>query len=125
MVDSWDRYTIEELRLDPSFVEEPKRKRRAPRIKGRFLKGPIPMDWLMAAHTKCGGAAVYVGVVLWHLSGMKRGELTFPISNVLAGGYGIARQTKHNALHSLQAAGLVQLEQRGRKAVAVTIVVEG
>jgi len=38
---------------------------------GRFLKGPIPLDWIIAA-AKLPGKALHVGIALWFLAGLKR-----------------------------------------------------
>ena len=40
-----------------------------------FLKGPIPLSWLVKAGT-FGKSALMVGLVLWYMDGMK-GEKTF------------------------------------------------
>jgi hypothetical protein len=52
---------------------------------------------------------------------MKHNALTFPVSNIVVGDYGISRKQKHHALKKLAAAGLVQLEKRGNRAKTVTI----
>jgi hypothetical protein len=82
------------------------------------------MSWLVTAYAKCGSTAAYVGTILWHLVGMKQNELTFQVSNVVAGDYGLTPKVKRLALKKLEKAGLVQLEKRGRKAMTVTITTE-
>ena len=73
---------LEGLRLDPSLVGEVKPRRRKPRYRGRFLKGPIPVAWLAGALSIRGSSAVAVGLALWHLSGIKHNERTVHLSNV-------------------------------------------
>ena len=123
MTTIFDSSSLDGLRLPSNFVGKPKPKKRRPRIKGRFLKGPVPMNWLMTAFTECGGTSAYVGAVLWHLSGMKQNARAFPVSNVVAGDYGLTAKMKHLAFKKLAGAGLVQLEKRGRKAKTITIVI--
>ncbi len=114
---------LEGLRLDPSLVGEVKPRRRKPRYRGRFLKGPIPVAWLASALSIRGSSAVAVGLALWHLSGIKHNERTVLLSNVEVDRWGISRQRKWVGLAALEKASLIAIERRGKASPLVTIVV--
>jgi hypothetical protein len=86
----------------------------------RFLKGPIPMDWIIIA-SNLTGKALHVGIALWHLGGMKNtGEVK--LSGKLRRKMGIQRTTGYNALDELENAQLVSVKRhRGRNPI-VTIL---
>ena len=88
---------------------------------GLFLRGPIPMGWLHEA-SKLGVSALWVGCVLWHLSGVKKSD-TFLVSNFHLHRWGVDRFAKSRALKALANAGLVNIEGRGKRSPKVTIVV--
>ena len=113
---------IESLRLDPSLVGEAKPTRRKPSLRGRFLKGPVPMPWLAHALHVGAGSGLGVGVVLWHLCGLKHNEKTILLSNVEVERWGISRQAKWRALGALERAGLITIERRGKRSPMVTLV---
>ena len=113
---------LEGLRLDP-LVGEVKPRRRKPRYRGRFLKGPIPVAWLASALSIRGSSAVAVGLALWHLSGIKHNERTVLLSNVEVDRWGISRQRKWVGLAELEKASLIAIERRGKASPLVTIVV--
>ena len=115
---------IESLRLDPSLLGEAKPTNRKPRLTGRFLKGPIPMRWLARALHVGAGSGLGVGIVLWHLSGLKHNEKTILLSNVEVERWGISRQAKWRALVALERAGLIVIERRGARSPMVTLVVD-
>lgn len=85
---------------------------------GKFVKGPIPLWWLQRA-TKCSPSAVTVGMLLFHLDGMGRTDIT--ISNEFAKRFGLSRNTKTKALRLLEQAGLVKLRRSGQR-VVVTLL---
>jgi hypothetical protein len=115
---------IESLRLDPSLVGEAKPARRKPRLRGRFLKGPVPMPWLAQALHVGSGSGLMVGNILWHLSGLKHHEKTILLSNVEVERWGISRQAKWRALGALERAGLITIERRRTRSPMVTLVVD-
>jgi hypothetical protein len=119
----WDPNT---LQLDNALAghigKVSRRKRRmVSRDDGLFLRGPIPMGWLHDA-SKLGVGALWVGCVLWHLSGVKK-SATFLVSNLHLHRWGVDRFAKSRALKALAHAGLVNIEGRGKRSPKVTIVV--
>ena len=88
--------------------------------RGRFLKGPVPLEWLIEA-AKLPGKSLHVGVVLWFLSGLKKSrEVTFAPSRRRE--FGIGRHASYRALKCLEMAGLVRLKRKRGRAPLVTIV---
>jgi len=39
----------------------------------KFLKGPIPWNWIVAI-AKLGGKTLHVGIAIWHLVGMTKSQ---------------------------------------------------
>ena len=78
------------------------------------------MSWLELAR-KQGGPALYLGMCLWLLRGLRKSD-TFVLSNVFLQEHGIHPDAKWRALRKLELAGLVSVERRGKKNPMVTIL---
>jgi hypothetical protein len=109
------------LRLSPDYVSEVKPKRKKKRVKGRFLRGPIPMNWIAQAH-KCGGKAGLMGNILWHLAGMNKNARAVTVTNVEVARWGLNRYAKRRALNALAGAELITIERSGKRSPLVTIL---
>ena len=118
-----NRWSIERLRVGVSLVgsSAPLSPKRKGRVKGYFIRGPLPWAWLRTAREH-GIAALYLGNALWCLCGQNKNALTFPVSNVKLRGLGISRQEKGRGLDALEAAGLIAVERRGKKSPLVTLL---
>jgi hypothetical protein len=91
-------------------------------VKKRFLKGPIPLDWLTAA-TQLPGKAINVGIALWWIAGMsKTGELKLTRQAQLA--FNISKDAERDGLRRLQKAGLIELTARPGQRHTVRIIKE-
>jgi hypothetical protein len=90
------------------------RGRRA-RIKGRFLRGPIPFTHLACA-ARLPGHALTVLLAIYHQTALTRKDwVTLPKG--LMSELGVSRDSKARALHALQEAFLVSVERcKGRTA---------
>ena len=97
-------------------------KQRMPRIaKGeRFLRGPIPLNWLSAA-AALPGRSLHVGVALWLEAGL-RNSAVVPLSNISGRHFGLDRNAKYRALAWLENAGLITVERKLGRAPIVTIL---
>lgn len=89
----------------------------------RFLKGPIPMVWLNRAGL-LPGKALHVGIVLWHLAGLKKAP-TVALSTKLLADMGVARTTGYRALTALEQAGLVAVQRHPGRSPRVTLLAVG
>jgi hypothetical protein len=87
---------------------------------GRFLKGPIPWDWLAAAGS-CGGHALHVAIALWHEHGCT-GDLGVRVVPVRLRELGVSRHAGYRALKALAAAGLIDTERRRGRTARVQLL---
>ncbi|MDP4836405.1 MAG: hypothetical protein NWS01_04560 [Burkholderiales bacterium] len=91
-------------------------------VKKKFLKGPIPLDWLTAA-ARLPGKAINVGIALWWLAGMsKTGALKLTRQSQLA--LNISKDAERDGLRRLRQAGLIELTARPGQRHSVRIIKE-
>jgi hypothetical protein len=88
---------------------------------GRFLKGPIPLDWIITA-AKLPGKALHVGIALWFLAGLKRSR-TVVLTPSWMRQIGLNRDAMYRGLAALERTGLVTVLRQPGKASRVTLVV--
>ena len=86
----------------------------------RFLKGPIPWEWIEAAAT-LPGKALEVGLCLWRLSGAMKSN-TVRLGNREVERLGVNRFAKSRALAHLKRAGLIEVVSRPGRLPMVTII---
>lgn len=107
------------FRLDvplPLATIRPRKSRRAT----RFLKGPVPWDWLCAA-SKLPGKAVHLGIAIWHLAGLKKTETIRIPAHVLEE-MGLDRATAYRARKALAHARLISVATKPGKKAQITIL---
>jgi len=86
----------------------------------RFLKGPIPMQWLNVAG-RLPGKALHAAIVIWHLAGlMKSHEIGF--SYKLLADIGVGRHSGYKALRDLEQAELISCVRHSGRCPIVTIL---
>jgi hypothetical protein len=91
-------------------------------VKKKFLKGPIPLDWLTAA-ARLPGKAINVGIALWWLAGMsKTGALKLTRQSQLA--LNISKDAERDGLRRLRQAGLIELTAQPGQRHTVRIIKE-
>jgi DNA-binding transcriptional ArsR family regulator len=119
-----DRWDPSQLTLPTGTAASPPKPRKGRRIvgvAGRFIKGPIDVAWLMQAR-KLGVTAYHVGLSLWFLSGLKHSDI-FLVSNLIMQEWGVSSDAKSRALRTLEKAGLIAVERRGKRSPRVTLLV--
>lgn len=90
-----------------------------PNISGKFLRGPIPWDWLTAAG-QLPGRALHVGVAIWHLDGFERsGRVRLKPSTLRD--LGVDRFSAYRGLKTLEDYKLISVIRRRGAAPLVTI----
>ncbi len=94
--------------------------RKKEQVKGKFIKGPIPLDWILTA-TKLGNSVAKLSWMLWFYHGLENGD-PFPASNIRAEEFGLSRNRKTTALSLLEEAGLISIEQGSGKAPVVKLL---
>lgn len=88
---------------------------------GRFIKGPIPLDWIGRAAC-LPGKTLHVALALQYLAGLQKTHTVKLGAKALAI-LGVARDAKYDALDRLQEAGLITVERaRGRIPVVTMLV---
>ena len=95
---------------------------RRPRIDGKFLRGPIPWDWLERAG-RLPGRAFQIAVILWLKRGM-RNTATVTLGRAELEGMEIKRHAVYRALDQLENAGLVEVDRRHGRRALITIIDE-
>jgi hypothetical protein len=79
----------------------------------RFIKGPIPLDWIKVA-SRCGYCAEAVGLLLWYASGLQRSNPCKLTPSILAELH-VHPRTARRVLERFQEGGLVSVVfHRGR-----------
>jgi hypothetical protein len=86
----------------------------------RFLKGPVPLDWLIIA-ARQSGKALHVGIVLWFLRGVKRSR-TVELTRSKLAWFGISRHAGYRGVAKLEKAGLVSVKRHRGRSPVVTIL---
>ncbi len=93
----------------------PEREFPIPRHKSgeRFIRGPIPWEWLRLA-LSVGGKAANLSLALWYLIGLKRVN-PFRLTNKTISEFGLTPKTARRLLLAFEAKGLIEVDrQRGR-----------
>ena len=85
----------------------------------RFLKGPIPWNWIVEA-ANVSGSALKISLALWLLAGMTKTG-TVKLSNGLLEELGISRPTKSRAIKAMENVGLISVSQRPGNSPEITI----
>jgi len=94
---------------------------KAQRIRGEFLKGPIPLDWLGTAAKLPGKAPLATALAIVFEVGRRRSpEIT--LTTAILQRFGVGRKAKYRALKHLQSAGLIAVHQKPRRNPVVTIL---
>ena len=88
--------------------------------KSRFLRGPVPWDWVILADGLRGRALV-VGLCLWRLAGAT-GSRTVTLANSELEPLGIDRAAKSRALRALEQAGLISIQRKAGRWSMVTLL---
>jgi len=91
-------------------------------LQKQFLKGPIPLSWIIRAFS-LPGKAWHVGTVLWFWAGITCSK-TVHLTPSRLRHCGLHPETGRQRLMYLEKAGLVRVERRGRQSPMVTILAE-
>ena len=86
----------------------------------KFLKGPIPLNWIAQA-ARLPGKAIQVGMALWFLAGIKD-RRTVALSGSVLEDFGVNRYAAYRGLKVLEDAGLVSAKRHPGRTPIVTIL---
>lgn len=116
---------LERFRYSGSGVQPTNKRKPATkkaRTVGAFIRGPIPLAWFIQAANIPRRNALVVGLVLWHLAGL-RGER---VGLVLCVGrckpFGIGRKAVERGLRELESAGLIRVERGSGRCARVDLI---
>ena len=90
------------------------------RVRGQFLKGPIPWNWITCA-MRLPGKALHVAVVLWQEAGFRKSRhVKFRMSKIDRVGF--TRWTARRALVILEEAKLIKIDRKPGQLLQVEIL---
>lgn len=116
---------VEDFRLEPSHAiqsSDTLNAKQSRRVSGKFIRGPIPLDWVIKAG-RLKGKALQVGMILWFESGCA-GSRTVPLRQSLARRFGCHHDTIIRAVRELEKAGLITVDNIPGRCLSVTLIVE-
>ena len=113
---------LDSLRLTSETTLESKRRSpsRIRRNTGRFLKGPIQLDWLVAA-AKLPGKSLHVAIALSFLSGLTKSK-SVRLTHATLDLFGVSRHSSYRALSQLESRGLVSVTRHPGRAPVVRLL---
>jgi hypothetical protein len=86
---------------------------RRPRTGQPFLRGPVPLGWLAAAHA-AGGSALAVGVALWFQRGVRGDPGPVKVTSAVRRRLELSQDQSRRGLSALESAGLARVVKGGR-----------
>jgi hypothetical protein len=86
-----------------------------------FVRGPIPLDWLVVA-ARLGGKALHVGLYCWYLAGLND-SVEVKLSTGKLQTFGVSRQAVHRALAALERQRLLFVDRRPGCCPVITLLV--
>lgn len=89
----------------------------------RFIRGPIPFDWMKKANRLPGKAGI-VGMALWFLRGVKLSP-TFTLTREFDELTGCQRKAIYAALKALESAQLIRVVRRDGGRPEITLLTTG
>ncbi len=116
---STDSFIPDRLRIPKTFRLRQEKLPR-PQAGEHFLKGPIPLGWLLKAG-KLPGKSLHVGIAMWYAAGLTNSR-TLRLSNIAVSRFGIDRNAKYRALSWLERAGLIAVDRNDGRSPTVTIL---
>jgi hypothetical protein len=122
--DDLDRLRLpaeQSLKHSVAIQEGASRPSKTLRIKGEFVRGPIPLKWLTIAST-LPGKALAVAMAIWFEFGRRRRANTIILTTAILDRFNVGRKAKYKALRHLQDAGLVVVHRKPRRNPVVTIL---
>lgn len=112
---------MSETRRNEVEIESTLTQRGNRRQAARFLKGPVPWDWLCRA-AQLSGVALALGLFLWRRKGMGWDADGTRLANAALAELGITRMAKSRALTALEEAGLVTVARERGKSPLVRLI---
>ena len=90
------------------------------KVSKMFVKGPVPLAWLIKA-ASLKGKCLHIGVVLWFLAGLC-GNKRFRLEHKWLTRFGVSRWAVMSNLRKLKLAGLIGIHQKAGRCPVITII---
>jgi hypothetical protein len=91
------------------------------KIKGEFLKGPIPLSWLSVAAKIRAKSALALAIAIWFEVGRKK-TYKVKLTKSLMSRFGIGRKAKYRAIANLEKHKLISVFKNEGKSVIVQVI---
>lgn len=117
-----DGINIGDLALPKKNIPSQNAKARLPRHQPgeKFLKGPIPLNWISTA-AQLPGKSFQVAMAIWFLAGLNK-SATVKLNQKTLTDFGVDRHSKYRALDWLTEAQLIAVDKQTGKSPIVTIL---
>lgn len=93
-------------------------------MKGEFLKGPIPLNWLSCAAKLPGKAPLAVALAIMFESGRRKSN-EIVLTTAICERFDVNRKAKYQGLQKLEEANLIDVHRQPRKNPVVRIIDAG
>ena len=106
-------FDLNDLRLQPDAIGRigrAKAKKYKPKHGEKFIKGPIPWEWVQRAALQP-GKSLHVSVAIWFLAGLKKSH-EFSLSQSVMRDMGVKRHAAYRALEQLERAKLIEVKRK-------------
>ena len=90
------------------------------RKKPNFIRGPIPVDWILEC-AAISGKGLRAGLLVWFIRGLKKGG-EFSIGSEFVEDFGLTRQTWSRCLKEMEVRGLVMVVRKDGRLPRITIL---
>lgn len=94
------------------------------KVDGHFVKGPIPLAWMLAA-AEMGAGTAKAGVLIWYAAGLWGSYYGISLQPRLWAPHFKCRQTLYRSLDLLERAGLIAVTRARGRSPEVSILVGG
>jgi hypothetical protein len=112
---------VDNMVTKPELSAPPRRKPRTKQV-GGFIRGPIPLEWIIRAARIPRRNAVLVGLVLHYLSGLRNERDGLVLTVRRCQPFGLGRKGVQRGLADLEAAGLIRVSRTAGQSPRVDIV---
>jgi hypothetical protein len=86
-----------------------------------FIKGPLPLPWIIAATALPGRYPLAVAMMIWFRAGLEKTSIKLRLTRKMLERFGINRQAGYRALAALEDAGLVTVDRKSGRCPLVSI----
>ena len=93
-----------------------------PETQTLFIKGPLPLDWLSKASKIPRRNAILVGLMLFHLAGLRKCKHGLVLSAKRCEVFGLGRKAVQRGLRDLERIGLIRMVRAKGRAPLVDIL---